>query len=175
MPKHDDPAELVRRLIKALGSKAEAKRRIDAAKVRGGSPGRPLKYFAEDAQVLTTVEMLGRDYRRRGVKLPKRRALIKEAIHLQEVADGKRLGKTKDATIHRISRYSGVVEMFEKLFSATGPEDGVSPSELREHWASVLPPDDLEYFLKKDPSLLYVTALWFEFNLLKNFERVRKK
>ena len=55
----------------------------------------------------------------------------------------------------------------EKLFSAKRPEDGVSLRELRQFWASVLPPDYLEEFLKKDPSLMHFTACAFEFMLRK--------
>ena len=134
MPKRDDPAKLAaaEHFIEIAGSKAEAYRLIHAAKVRGSS-GRPTKYFAADAHVLYAVEMLEREYRRAGVKPPKRRALIKKAVS-RKLADGKQLGKTECTAIKRLERYSSLME---KLFSAKRPEDRVSLRELREFWASV--------------------------------------
>jgi len=122
MPKRDDPAKLAaEHFIEIAGSKAEAYRLIHAAKVRGSS-GRPTKYFAADAHVLYAVEMLEREYRRAGVKPPKRRALIKKEVS-RKLADGKQLGKTEYTAIKRLERYSSLME---KLLSAKRPEDGVS-------------------------------------------------
>ena len=123
MPKRADPAKLAaaEHFIEIAGSKAEAYRLIHAAKVRGSS-GRPTKYFAADAHVLYAVEMLEREYRRAGVKPPKRRALIKKEVS-RKLADGKQLGKTEYTAIKRLERYSSLME---KLLSAKRPEDGVS-------------------------------------------------
>jgi hypothetical protein len=63
---------------------------------------------------LYAAEMLEREYRRAGVKPPKRRALIKNEVS-RELADGRQLGRTGNAAITRINRHSSLME---RLFSA---------------------------------------------------------
>jgi hypothetical protein len=169
----DDPklaAALIESGIEVAGSKVEANRLVNAAKVRG-NPGRATEYFMADAHVLFGVSMLERDYRRRGAKVPKRSKLIKEAIS-REIADGRQLGKTENAAIQRIRRHSSLVEMFSKAGKSDRSGDRGS---LREFWtdeARQMPPVFSEWILTLDRSSLNyfsdcVIVLW----LLEEYER----
>jgi hypothetical protein len=182
-PKPDDPADLVDRLLKAagpakavelmtqaIGSKAEAHRLVDAANFRGRSSGRPTEYFTTDAYVQFTEQMLERAYRRNGEKVPNRQVLIEAALRLQELADGRQFGETRQAAISRIRRRPRGM-MF---YTTDVPEqDRVSFDKLHEFWASVLEPDYLAKVLKRDPDLYYFTAGFIMFTLEKIFERIR--
>jgi hypothetical protein len=171
------PAKAMEILTEAIGGKGKVRQLVNATKARGYSPGRPTEYFVEDVQVLYTVKGLEHMCRRLGVKMSKRR-LIAAAIFLQELADGKRLGKgSRDSTIRRIRRHpSEIGTMFRKDVPEQDkdvPEqDRVSFRELHEYWASRLPPDMLEDSLKKDPSLIEISADAILFCLQKNFERI---
>jgi hypothetical protein len=178
MPKRDDPSKLAaaEHFIEIAGSKAEAYRLIHAAKVRGSS-GRPTEFFAADAQVLFDVEMMAYEYRRAGVKAPKRRALIKQAVS-RKLADGKQLGKTENAATVRINYRPGLLEMLMKAYKNHQPSgdsgefgglealpkliaDPKAAQVLREVWTDiagndscVLPSDLLERILKLEPNHL---------------------
>jgi hypothetical protein len=146
----DDLSELAAYFIARAGSKAKAIRAIEAAK-GGGSPGAPTKYFVTDAQVLFDVEMMEYEYRRAGVKAPKRRALIKKAVS-RKLADGRQLGQSENAAITRINRHSSLSEMFSKAHKSNRSGDR---GYLREFWTDVaqdMPPDYSELILKLEPS-----------------------
>ena len=167
MPKRDDPAALAERLIKSAGSKAEAHRLIDAAKARA-NPGRPAQYAMADAHVLLAVEMLENERRRAGVKAPKRRQMIKEAVS-RALADGWHVGKTENAAIQRVSRhsclFSSLFGMFSKVRKSDRSGDPGSPCEF---WAEFQLPLGLsEWILSFDPERLNdfnkcVMLLWLK-------------
>jgi hypothetical protein len=162
----DDPADLVDRLLKAvgpakamefltkaIGSKGKVRQLVNAAKARGYSTGRPKEFFRQDVMILLSVEMVERSFRHAGWKVPPKRRLIKgiieETILQDGLQDGSQFGATKDAAIKRIERHFGLMEMFNK----TVKSENDAATYALEILADEHGPAFLEQCRKIDPSL----------------------